>query len=376
VIWQRGDQEGAFRHFDRAAALAGPVPTSLQKGWVLSGLARFHALAGHNRDAGLLAEQAIAVAEELADDELLGEALNNRGIVRSQLGHPGWRDDLERSLALAVERKSWRAHRAYLNLSATLVANAAEMGRSLALLRDGLGLVAGRGSGLQERWFRANLAEVTFLVGLWDEALDLAEHELANPEPHYVQQMCGEVRAYIRLARGDYAGAAADSEAVLAGARAIKDPQALIPGLSERAFLLSRMGHTSEAEALLAELADARTELRADVGGHWVVDLAFAFLELGRQDEAEPTQLGPETPWRRVAEDIIRTDLASAADALAAIGAVTHEAHARLSAAGQLVDARHRGEAERQLGLALAFYRSVRATAFMREAESLLAAAG
>jgi hypothetical protein len=68
-------------------------------------------------------------------------------------------------------------------------------------------------------------------------------------------------------------------------------------------------------------------------------------------------------------------NLVAAADALAAIGAGTHEAHARLRAAGRLADAGSRAEAERQLALALAFYRDVRATAFVREGEALFAVA-
>jgi tetratricopeptide (TPR) repeat protein len=375
VIWQRGEQEDSFRHFDRAAALVEPLPTSSQKGWVLSQLARFLALAGRNRDGGELVERAIAVAEELGDEELLGDALNTRGIVRSQLGRAGWRDDFERSLALALEFRPWRAHRAYLNLASTMITNAAELGRAVELLRGDLELVVQRGSGLQERWTRGNLADATFLLGLWDEALELAQGQLDNPEPHYLQNLCHEVRAYIRLARGDAAGAATDSEAAVAGAREIRDPQALIPALSMRALLLAQMGEAAEAGAALAELDEVRRALESDPGGQWVVDLAFAYRDLGGEGELSPEHLGLETPWRRIAEDVTRGDLVSAADALGSIGAATYEAYARLRAAGQLVDSGLRTPAERQLGPALAFYRRVRATAFVREGETLLAAA-
>jgi class 3 adenylate cyclase/tetratricopeptide (TPR) repeat protein len=375
VIWQRGDQAGGFAHFDRAASLVEPLPTSVQKGWTLSHLARFLALAGRNREGGELAERALAVAEELGDKELLGDVLNNRGIVRSQLGDAGWKDDFERSLALALERNSWHAHRAYLNLSSTLHGLSADLPRSEALLREGLQLVVSRGSGLQERWFRGNLAEGTFLVGLWHEALELAEGQLANPEPHYVQQMCREVRAYIRLARGDTAGAVADSEEAVGAARAIRDPQSLVPGLSTRAFLLARMGRFADASSALAELRDVRTTLESDPGGQWVVGLAFALLELRRETELDPERLGFDTPWRDVAAAVGRGELVSAADALEAIGAATYEAHARLRAAGRLSAAGQRADAEEQLARSLRFYRGVDATAAIREGEALLAAA-
>ena len=50
------------------------------------------------------------------------------------------------------------------------------------------------------------------------------------------------------------------------------------------------------------------------------------------------------------------------------------EAELRLRAAGSLVDQRRRAEADVQLHMALAFYRSVGATRFIREGESLLTA--
>jgi hypothetical protein len=50
------------------------------------------------------------------------------------------------------------------------------------------------------------------------------------------------------------------------------------------------------------------------------------------------------------------------------------EAHARLNAAAQLAAEGRRADADLQLASALAFYRSVGATAYVRQAEALLAA--
>ena len=57
-----------------------------------------------------------------------------------------------------------------------------------------------------------------------------------------------------------------------------------------------------------------------------------------------------------------------------AIGAAPQEALFRLWAAEQLVDEGRRAEADEQLRRALAFYRSVGATRYVREGEALLAA--
>ncbi|HYY73398.1 MAG TPA: hypothetical protein VE662_01145 [Solirubrobacterales bacterium] len=61
------------------------------------------------------------------------------------------------------------------------------------------------------------------------------------------------------------------------------------------------------------------------------------------------------------------------AEILEDMGAVADEAYARLRAAEALIQAGRRADGDAQLQRALAFYRSVGATAFVREAESLFA---
>jgi hypothetical protein len=221
------------------------------------------------------------------------------------------------------------------------------------------------------------LVECTFLLGHWDEALRLAEDEIGNPEPHYLQHLSRSIRASIRLARGDGRGAAADGDAAVEAARAIRDPQVLIPTLTYQGFLLASTGDVAGAARTLTELADARRALESGLAGSWVVDLAFALLELDREAEliAEEDELSAQTPWRDAAMAIARGDLVGAADILQASGAAALEAHARLRAASRLTAEGRHAEAEKQLQKALAFYRSVGATRYVREAESLLAAA-
>ena len=68
-------------------------------------------------------------------------------------------------------------------------------------------------------------------------------------------------------------------------------------------------------------------------------------------------------------------DFAAAATSYANLGLQTYEARARLRVASDLVAAGRRPEADAQLARALAFYRSVGATRYIREGEALLAAA-
>ena len=62
-------------------------------------------------------------------------------------------------------------------------------------------------------------------------------------------------------------------------------------------------------------------------------------------------------------------------DLFGEIGSLPDEALARLRAAEKLVAAGRHAEADEQLARALAFWRSVRATRYIREGEALLAEA-
>jgi thioredoxin-like negative regulator of GroEL len=67
-------------------------------------------------------------------------------------------------------------------------------------------------------------------------------------------------------------------------------------------------------------------------------------------------------------------DLLRGAEIFAEIGHLPNEAYTRLRAAKQLVAEGRRTEADEQLRTALAFFRSVGATRYVREGEELLAA--
>lgn len=370
-VWQRGDQEGAFVFFDRARQLAIGAPPSLGKGYVVAELARFLALAGRYEEAEGLVEQAIGVAAEFDDDELLADALNNRAIVRSSLGHPGWLEDNERSLELALRRNSFRAGRAYINLGSQLADTTGDLARGEAVTREGLAFSRRMGfSSTALRWFMGNLADMTYLTGGWDEALSLAEQVILG-EAHYMQQVGLSVRAEIAMARGDSRRAAEDVDVVLQHARAIRDPQALDPALVLAARVAYRGGDRAAAQALLDELGSPER-----ASGNWVVPAALLYHDLARESSGSVGRgAHAQTPWSAAAMAIADGDPARAADILEGTGARTLVAAARLRAAAKAAADRRHGDVAQQLMPALAFYREVGASAYVRDAETLLAAA-
>jgi hypothetical protein len=84
--------------------------------------------------------------------------------------------------------------------------------------------------------------------------------------------------------------------------------------------------------------------------------------------------VGAPTPWLQAAAAIATGDYERAAELYAEIGSLPDEALTRLRAAEQLLAAGRQAEGTVQLQQALAFYRQVQASAYVRQAEALLAA--
>lgn len=81
-----------------------------------------------------------------------------------------------------------------------------------------------------------------------------------------------------------------------------------------------------------------------------------------------------DSKWAQAAAAFAAGNVRDAADICGAMGAVTEEAHDRLWLGVALVEQNRRAEADVQLQRALAFYRTVDATRYIRQGEALLAA--
>jgi hypothetical protein len=107
-----------------------------------------------------------------------------------------------------------------------------------------------------------------------------------------------------------------------------------------------------------------------------LITFAWVACDLGRSDELLATlEVAPRTPWVDAAIAIAGAEPARAADILERLSCRTGESYTRLRAAEALTRRRgRRGDGDAELAKALAFYRQARATAYLREAEALLAA--
>ena len=180
-------------------------------------------------------------------------------------------------------------------------------------------------------------------------------------------------RAGLRLARDDAEGALDDIRQTVPLARQAGDPQQRVPWLAGCTRLLVVAGKRDEARQLAPEALRAAGSAFVS----WaLVELAFVAQELDFAEElADRLEHGPQSKWITASRALLRNDFVTAADTLEEIGDAELEAHARLRAVEQLLAEGRRAEADEQLRRSLAFWKSVRATRYIREGEALFAAA-
>jgi len=374
MFWVRGENDRSNEHGERAVALVADRPSSPSKAHALAQRARDLYLAGRTDEAFALAERALPIAEELANDDLASHVLNTIGMARVSEGDEDGMTDLERSLALAEATNSpEQIHKAYNNL--------ANMSWALGRLAAASEYLAGGRRAAEQfgnvgglQWLDGEDMLDHEMRGHWDEALALADKVLEAAVaggPSYLEGPALITRTNISLDRGDLQRAFDDSARALELARGVKDPQQLGPALLARACALAAAGRQAETDAMLAELFREH-----DVSIHWLHRLPMFLVEHGRSEEflAATADSRPVRPWLEAGRAIAAGDLVRGADVYAEMGVRGAEATARLLAAEMLVAEGRRAEADAQLTSALAFFRRVRATAYIGRGEALLAA--
>jgi len=377
LLWMEGKAE-AFRHFEEAAALLEDAPPSRAKAYALGSLARFLMIGDENEEAIRVGLEALEMADGLGIAELRAHALASIGLARARIGDPQGVGDLEESIAVAASSNSLESVRGYANLGNALV-EAGELDRALELYEEGRRAARRFGDADRILWFDGERVYEWYWRGLWDDAVRLSGELIAHVEagsPNAIEQDARFVRSRIHLARDDGSVALDDSVRALDLGRRAGYPEVLIPALALRARVLVATGRPDEAEALAEELLSLWPG--SCPTSYWVADLAFTLHALGRSQSLREAASGAPTAsrWLEAASAVASGELSRAADLYAAIGSLPDEAFARLGAAQGLVDAGSRGQAEPQLARALELFQRIGASAYLREAEALLALPG
>ncbi|MDQ3671337.1 MAG: hypothetical protein M3364_02710, partial [Actinomycetota bacterium] len=223
---------------------------------------------------------------------------------------------------------------------------------------------------------RCVLCWVRYFTRAWDEALEGAEAIIAECEagaPMYFEYHPRLVRARITLARGG------NEKLVLEDVRraveigdAVKDPQARVQTLSHSTIVSVELGRLEEARATVAELVELLPLGGTDVLG--ASEVAWVAEMLGAAD-ALRTALAATPVWLEPYKTVLDRDFERAAELFAALGLVD-EGYARFKAGEKLLAEGRASEADAQLRKALAFFRSLGATRYIRKTEALLTKAG
>jgi class 3 adenylate cyclase/tetratricopeptide (TPR) repeat protein len=381
LAWKSGRRADVLQHLEQARSLVAGTPPSRAHVSVLSSVVRYTMLADDNESTIELGRQALSMAEQLGLDVYRANLLNSVGCARAALGDREGLVAIEESIDLALKANSindvLRGHNNLVPM--TILYGDVEGGFRRAA--ETLRLARHYGHNGFARFMEGGaMVASQYHLGRWEEALEYAETFLASVEegsPHYQSASAYCFRGLIRVARGESAGAVNDAERGVELARGIEDPQALHSVLAMASFIFVLTDNDQRAHETVREALDAFRSLHKL--GFTAVEmhhLAWAVWKVGSEDELlqviarEPFR----SPWAQVAEAVAGGDFRGAADVVALTGAVNSEAFYRLRAAEGLVADGRRAEADEQLRRALAFYRSVGATRYVREGEALLAA--
>ena len=370
LLWRLYQEEGrgelARSHFAKALALAEGLPASARVCEVLAEGCRALMLAGEHEQALRLGQAALQMAGELELEELRAHVLNSTGPSRQLLGDiEGGVRDLERAIEIASAIGSPELVRAYGNLI-NVLAQAGDLRRAGEARAEGMRQAERFGLRQQVRWMRFEELDAMFFAGRWDDMMGRVESLMA--ERTYQAMSAFNLRARVRLARGEVEGAVNDAARALDIGRASTDPQVLMPGLAIVALTDLADGREDAAAARLDELLVLLPRFGTPMTPQLLPPLGIVLRALGRGDDLPPT---PSTPWREALLAFTGGDFARAAEAYARIGSQPDEAYARLRAGQLLAAAGRRADASEQLERALAFFRRVRASAYVHEAESL-----
>jgi class 3 adenylate cyclase/tetratricopeptide (TPR) repeat protein len=354
-----GDTEKTDTHLAHAARLVAEAPPSPAKASVISTQARSAYLRADYSAALALAQEALAMAESLGLEAIRAEALVYAGGSKFDLGDDSGIDDLRRSIEISNAINSPDSARAYNNLG-VLLRTQGDLRSANESWNEGLRVAERFGLEPYILFDRSGRPYRHYERGEWEESLRLATAFIEGA-PARLGENSWICRAFIRVARGDDAGALEDTARALEIARLVGYPQSIYPSISCRAFVLASIGELAAADALLDELA-SRQDKTLSFGGPSIAPWTWA--QLGRADEfVSWFGEGRRTPWLDAAAAAAERDWGRAAQIYRHIGSSADEAFALLQTAG-----------EGELRAALDFYRSVAAKRYIRQAEAQLAA--
>jgi class 3 adenylate cyclase len=376
--WFAGDRAGTDRYIEAALELVGSGPASRAKAEALTNQSGFLMLAGRFDESIQVGAEALPLVEELGMEAQRARLHIVVGCARCCLGDTEGLREIETGISIARAGGALEmVVLGYTNLASELFffGRLADARRAWQHFRE---LGERYGFARMQRTARTDGACWAFVDGRWDDVLRVADELIAAADAgdrHWTDPTVLSLRASIRLAGGDAAGADADSERAAELARS-SDAQAQSQAFCVRAAVALEAARHDEAGELASELAALGPVLLPALcsGFPTLAEVAWVFRDLGRGQELsavlDATPI--ESPWKDAAHAIIDGDLVRAAEIIDEMGHAASAAYARVRAAEALAAEGRQREADAQLVQAQSFYRGVGAVAYLRKGKELV----
>jgi DNA-binding CsgD family transcriptional regulator len=182
LAWFSGDNATAEREAELAVALLEPLEPGRELAMAYSNVSQLRMLATELPGALDWGRRAIELAESLGETEILVHALNNVGTAGLMADTAEGREQLERSLALALDAGlEEHVARAYTNLSSVSVW-LRDYPRADAYLREGIAYCGERDLDAWLLYMTGHQAMADLDQGRWDDCAAKAAVVLSRPE--------------------------------------------------------------------------------------------------------------------------------------------------------------------------------------------------
>jgi class 3 adenylate cyclase len=235
--WFGGDTRRSNQLIDRAVEMLERHEPGPELAHAYSLSAARAAIGGDANRALSWADKASALAERIGLDDVAQRTLQFRGLARCHVGDLGGLDDLREALRVSLERGLTRSASIAHNNYGSWVWLTTGGKDALPVYREGIEFMRRRGS--RGAWHVAESTWVLFDLGHWDELLEAAElieeGAVAMADQPLLITRGTKARALFYRSRGaDAVSIAAD---LVPRARAVGDPQILLPTLSLAALV-------------------------------------------------------------------------------------------------------------------------------------------
>lgn len=206
LYWFTGNRKRAESYANDAIDVLTNQPTSRVKGMVFGNMARLKMFSEEKDECLLWGEKAIAMAKELADEEIFCHALNSVGamLLRVQSSKQKGKKLLEQSLNIAL-KNNYEEHigLAYVHLGAGSVIMK-DYSLANQTLEEGIQFTEERDIYLGAKYLLMYKARLALETGYWDEAYQIANNLIKDEDQPSIIKIGGLVIvAIIRMRRGD-----------------------------------------------------------------------------------------------------------------------------------------------------------------------------